>query len=161
MIKRIVYPLIAAALVTITPFLSTFEKGQDIVRGLIDFSVLALLLVFMLIRDRSFALRKAALVLVLAGLFLVAVVDLQNLMFCKGWSMGWRILIPIITCSLAVALLKPVKSFGPNGISLFLFLVMVSHFFMKDVHPSQPLCEFPVAWWLRILTQSLIKMCNP
>ena len=148
MIKRIVYPLIAAALVTITPFLSTFEKGQDIVRGLIDFSVLALLLVFMLIRDRSFALRKAALVLVLAGLFLVAVVDLQNLMFCKGWSMGWRILIPIITCSLAVALLKPVKSFGPNGISLFLFLVMVSHFFMKDVHPSQPLCEFPVAWWL-------------
>ena len=148
MIKRVVYPLIAAALITITPFLSTFEKGQDIVRGLIGYSILALLLLFMLVRDKGTIARKPLMGLVLVALFLVAVVDLQNLMFCKGWSMGWRIVIPVITCSLAVMLLKPVKSFGPIGISLFLFLVLVSHFFMKDVHPSQPLCEFPVAWWL-------------
>ena len=42
--KRILYPLIATALITIVPFLTTFEKGQDIVRGLFGFSILALLL---------------------------------------------------------------------------------------------------------------------
>ena len=145
MIKRIVYPLIAAALVTITPFLSTFEKGQDIVRGLIDFSVLALLLVFMLVRDRSFTLRKVAMALVLAGLFLVAVTDLQNIMAIKGWAAGWRIAIPLLTCSVAVAMLKPVKSFTPSGISFFLFAMLILHFFLNGVYPSQPLLEFPLA----------------
>ena len=44
--KKILYPLIATAMVTITPFLLTFEKGQDIIRGLFGYSILALLLLF-------------------------------------------------------------------------------------------------------------------
>lgn len=49
---RLLYPLIASALITIAPFLLTFEKGQDIVRGLFGYSEFALLLLFVLVKTR-------------------------------------------------------------------------------------------------------------
>ena len=146
--KRIAYPLIATALITIVPFLTTFEKGQDIVRGLFDFSVLALLLLFMLVRDRAFFARKLLMVCVFAALFLVAVADLQNILSYKGWNVGWRVIIPLITCSVAIAMLKPIKSFGLRGFSFFMFAALMSHIYLYQFFPSQPLWEFPVAKWL-------------
>ena len=50
--KRLLYPLIASALVTIVPFLLTFEKGQDIVRGLFDYEIFGLLLFIVLIKEK-------------------------------------------------------------------------------------------------------------
>ena len=49
--KRLLYPLIASALITIVPFLLTFEKGQDIVRGLFGYEYFALLLLILYIKD--------------------------------------------------------------------------------------------------------------
>ena len=45
---KLLYPLIASALITIVPFLLTFEKGQDIVRGLFGFEEFCLLMLFAL-----------------------------------------------------------------------------------------------------------------
>ncbi len=146
--KRIVYPLIATAMITIAPFLSTFEKGQDIVRGLFDYSVLALLLLFMLIRDKAVFARKPLMGCVFVLLFLVAVADLQNILSYKGWLIGWRVAIPFITCSVAVFLLKSVKTFSLHGVSFFLFIALTSHLFLYQVFPSQPIFEFPIAKWL-------------
>lgn len=146
--KRVIYPLIATALVTIAPFLSTFEKGQDIVRGLFDFSILAILLVFMLVRDKVTVARRPLMACVFAIMVVVALADLQNILSYKGWAIGWRILIPILTCSIAVVLLKSVKSFGMYGISFFLFAALMSHCYLNQFFPSQPIFEFPVAKWL-------------
>lgn len=146
--KRVVYSLIATALITIVPFLSTFEKGQDIVRGLFDFSILALLLVFMLVRDKARIARKPLIVFVLALMFLVAAADLQNILSYKGWTISWRVIIPLITCSVAVVLLKSVKSINLQGTSFFLFAALVSHFFLYQLFPSQPMFEFPIVKWL-------------
>lgn len=49
--NRLLYPLIASALVTIVPFLLTFEKGQDIVRGLFGYEYFALLLLIVYIKN--------------------------------------------------------------------------------------------------------------
>ncbi len=152
--KRIVYPLIATALITIVPFLSTFEKGQDIVRGLFDFSVLALLLLFMLVRDKATFARKPLMGCIFATLFLVAIADLQNILSYKGWSIGWRIVIPLITCSIAVVLLKQIKTFSLRGVSFFLFISLMSHCYLNQFLPSQPIFEFPVAKWLARTTTS-------
>lgn len=146
--KRVVYPLIATALVTITPFLSTFEKGQDIVHGLFDFSVLALLLIFMLARDKATVARRPLMGGIFAIMVIVAIADLQNILSYKGWTVGWRIAIPFVTCSFAVVLLKPVKSFGMHGISFFLFAALTSHCYLNQFFPSQLIFEFPVAKWL-------------
>ncbi|SHM55171.1 hypothetical protein SAMN05720472_1610 [Fibrobacter sp. UWR3] len=152
--KRILYPLIATALITVLPFLSTFEKGQDIVRGLFDFCVLALLLLFMLVRDRTTFARKPLMGCVFAVLFLVAVADLQNILSYKGWNIGWRIVIPLITCSVAIVLLKPIKAFSLRGVSFFLFAALMSHCYLNQFFPSQPIFEFPVAKWLARTTTS-------
>lgn len=152
--KRIVYPLIATALITIVPFLSTFEKGQDIVRGLFDFSVLALLLLFMLVRDKATFARKPLMGCIFALLFLVAIADLQNILSYKGWRIGWRIIIPLITCTAAVVLLKPIKTFSLRGVSFFLFTALMSHCYLSQYFPSQPIFEFPVAKWLARTTTS-------
>lgn len=146
--KRVLYPLIAAALVTIAPFLSTFEKGQDIVHGLFDFSVLALLLVFLFVRDKVPFARKLLMAIILVTLYVVAIADLQNILSYKGWRVGWRIIIPLATCLSAVVLLKPVKAFGLHGVSLFLFILLMAHFYLYQIFPSQPLLEFPIATWL-------------
>ena len=79
--KKIVYPLIATALITIPPFLATFEKGQDIVHGLFSFSILALLLFFLLVRDSSIKMKTVVLVAIYGLLFVASIVDLQNILF--------------------------------------------------------------------------------
>ena len=146
--KRVLYPLIATALITIVPFLSTFEKGQDIVRGLFDFSILVLLLAFLFVRDKVSFARKPLMFILFVALIIVAVADLQNILSYKGWQIGWRVLIPLATCLSAIVLLKPIKALGPHGISLFLFIMLMSHFYLYQIFPSQPLLEFPVATWL-------------
>ena len=55
--KRFLYPLVATALITIAPFLLTFEKGQDIVRGLFALSILALLLLFTFIKEQPLKIK--------------------------------------------------------------------------------------------------------
>ena len=146
--KRIVYLLVASALVTIVPFLVTFENGQDIVHGLIDFSILSLLLLFLFVRDTRVRIKIPLLLILFTTMFLASIVDLQNILSYKGWAMSWRFIIPLITCSMAIFLLKPIKSFSLKGISLFLFVAFFSHFYLMLLFPSQPMLEFPVVRWL-------------
>lgn len=147
--KKILYPLIATALVTIAPFLSTFEKGQDIVRGLFDYSFLALLFLFIYVRNRVKARFKVFLLpLIGLALFAVTIVDLQNILSYKGWPISWRIVIPTATCTVAILMQKSVKATTLNGISVFLFIILMSHFYLGYVYPEQPILEFPIAKWL-------------
>ncbi len=146
--KKIVYPLIATALITITPFLVTFEKGQDIVRGLFCYSTLILSLFFVYVKAIHWRLKFPLLVLIVVGLVFVSVGDLQNILSYKSWNMGWRVFIPVATCSLAVLLLKTAIPMKINGISAFLFALLIIHFYLMSVFPSQPLLEFPIAKWL-------------
>ena len=146
--KKVIYPLIATALVTIVPFLSTFENGQDIIRGLFDYEVLALLLLFVSVNHSCFRTKKPLLCVIGLAIFLVAIMDLQNILSFKGWTISWRIVIPIATCATAIILLKGAKAMTINGISAFLFAVLMSHFFLYHFFPSQPILEFPVATWL-------------
>ena len=143
--KKIVYPLIATALITIAPFLITFEKGQDIVHGLFCFSILALLLFFLLIRDSSVKMKSVALITTYSLLFVASIADLQNILFLQGKVVGWRFVIPLVACSFAIFLLKPVKALRLSEISFFLFVILVSHLYLGSLFPEQPLLEFPVA----------------
>ncbi len=143
--KKIVYPLIATALITIAPFLATFEKGQDIVHGLFSFSILALLLFFLSVRDSSIKMKMVVLVAIYGLLFVVSIVDLQNILFLQGKTVSWHFVIPLATCFFAVVLLKPIKALRLSEISFFLFAVLVSHLYLGHFFPEQPLLEFPVA----------------
>lgn len=160
---KLLYPLIASALITIVPFLLTFEKGQDIVRGLFGFEEFALLLLFVLVKSKLRACpgldpgslrvfcknaKQSILVLLLAAivfaLFAVAWFDLQNLLAIKSWSTGWYGVLPFVTCGLAIAMMWKVKPFSVSAISFILFVALIAHLFAYNQYAAQPLAQFPL-----------------
>jgi hypothetical protein len=148
-VKKFLYPLIASALITITPFLITFEKGQDIVRGLFGFSEFALLLLFACARERSKGVLRGVLLVVITALMLVvAWIDLQNLLALKNWSTGFYGVIPLLTCALAVAMMAKVPSFTFPTISFIVFVSLIAHLAALNWDASQPLAQYPVVDYL-------------
>lgn len=141
--NRLLYPLVASALITIVPFLLTFEKGQDIVRGLFGFEEFCLLMLFAL--AKSFRrLRWVLLPLIATAMVFVAWLDLQNLLAIKGWATGWYGVLPFVTCGLAVAMMWKVKPFSISAISFILFVALIAHLFAYNHYAAQPLAQFPV-----------------
>ena len=157
---RLLYPLIASALITIVPFLLTFEKGQDIVRGLFGYEEFCLLMLFVLVKSqiRASALTSLRtfcknvkqsillllLVVIAAAMVFVAWLDLQNLLAIKGWATGSYGLLPFVTCGLAMAMLWKVKPFSASAISFILFMALIAHLFAYNHYAAQPLAQFPV-----------------
>ena len=164
---KLLYPLIASALITIVPFLLTFEKGQNIVRGLFGYEYFALLLLFVLVKSKLRAcpgldpgslrvaiatkqsMFKSLVCVVLLGvtvcaLLAVAWLDLQNLLAIKGWSTGWYGVLPFVTCGLAIAMMWKVKPFSVSAISFILFVALIAHLFAYNHYAAQPLAQFPV-----------------
>ena len=148
--KKFLYPLIAACLVTIAPFLLTFEKGQDIVRGLFCFSIFALLLLFVYFKEKCSGLwQSRALYIVLAAIIslailVVAFIDLSNLLAIKQWQTGLYALLPVATVAIALVMMKPVKAFSLYTISVIIFLTFVGHLVAMKFYPSQPLAVYPL-----------------
>jgi hypothetical protein len=162
--QRLLYPLIASALITIVPFLLTFEKGQDIVRGLFGYEYFALLLLIVFAKDKlseSLSNAKAqtslrgllqspklsiyALILVLLFIFLfsIAWIDLQNQLAIKNWSTSWYGIIPFATCGLSIAMVWKIKPYKFNTICFILFAALFIHLAANNQFPSQPLAEIP------------------
>ncbi|WP_405338201.1 hypothetical protein [Fibrobacter sp.] len=157
---KLLYPLIASALITIVPFLLTFEKGQDIVRGLFGYEEFCLLMLFALVKSkirvssltslRAFCknVKRSILMLLLvaiaAAMVFVAWLDVQNLLAIKGWATGWYGALPFVTCGLAMAMMWKVKPFSASAISFILFVALIAHLFAYNHYAAQPLAQFPV-----------------
>ena len=156
--NRLLYPIVASALITIVPFLLTFEKGQDITRGLIGYEYFALLLLFAFVKGKvrvsspaslraTYVAKQSILILLLAvivfALFTVAWLDLQNLLAIKGWPTGWYGVLPFATCGLAIAIMWKVKPFSVSAISFILFVALIAHLFAYNHYAAQPLAQFP------------------
>ena len=141
--KKLLYPLVASALITIVPFLLTFEKGQDIVRGLFGFEYFAILLFIVFFKK----IRWIQIPLV-ALLFIIAWFDLQNLLAIKNWSTGWYGLIPFATCGIAIAMVWQIKPFKFNTICFILFVALILHIEAYNQYAAQPLAQFPTIDYL-------------
>lgn len=166
--KRLLYPLIACALVTIVPFLLTFEKGQDIVRGLFGYEYFALLLLVVFAKEKMlkvglslrelprsskqsilrFALWSFVLLLCILAFISIAWIDLQNLLTIKGWNTGWYGIVPFVTSALAIAMVWQLKSFKFNAICFILFVTLIFHLEANNQYAAQPLAQFPTIDYL-------------
>ena len=153
---RFLYPLIASALITIVPFLLTFESGQDIVRGLFDYEIFALLLFIVFVKNKL-ALQtnrvrrtfwRVIFTLLICFLFAVAWVDLQNLLAIKDWELGWYGVLPFVTCPFAVVMVWKTKPFSFNVICFILFVSLMAHLFAYNHYAAQPIAQFPTIDYL-------------
>ena len=139
MIKAVFYPLIGAALIAITPFLLTFEKGQDIIHGLVSYSAFVLLLLF-----NRFKKNKNIAIICVVVLLAISFMDLHNLLLYKnGRPMGWQGILPVVTVIIAIAMQKPVIGLRLRAISCFCFVFFFAHIVGLNFF-SQPLMEFPL-----------------
>lgn len=141
--KKLLYPLIASALITIVPFLLMFEKGQDIVRGLFGYEYFAILLFIIFFKKMRWFLIPS-----IALLFIIAWIDLQNLLAIKNWSTGWYGLIPFVTCGLAIAMVWQITPFKFNTICFILFVALILHLEAYNQYAAQPLAQFPTIDYL-------------
>ena len=182
---RLLYPLIASALISIVPFLLTFEKGQDIIRGIFGYEYFALLLIIVFIKNYiqkeipakagttglslqsilqtpkqsllKFITTAFLLVLAAAALFTVAWVDLQNLLAIKNWDTSWYGIIPFTTCGLAIAMVWNIKPFKFNAICFFLFVALILHLEANYHYTSQPLIQFPTIDYLERIASKTVQ----
>ena len=153
---HLLYPLIAGAFITIVPFLLTFEKGQNIVRGLVDYEIFGLLLFVVFVKNKlslrvggtQKKLWRVAFVLLICSLFSVTWVDLQNLLAIKDWKVGWYGLLPFVTCPIAVVMVWKTKPFSFNTICFILFVSLIAHLFALNHYAAQPLAQFPTIDYL-------------
>lgn len=163
--KRLLYPLLASALITIVPFLLTFEKGQDIVRGLFGYEYFALLLFIVFIKNYirkeipafagitklsliKFVATAFLLISLIAVLFAIAWIDLQNLLAIKNKGAGWYGILPVVSSGIAVAMVWTQKSFKLNTICFILFVALILHLEAHNQSAAQPLAEFPTINYL-------------
>lgn len=166
--KRLLYPLIACALVTIVPFLLTFENGQNIVRGLFGYEYFALLLIIVFVKEKmtkgglslrellrsskqsilQFASWFFVLLLCILAFIWVAWIDLQNLLAIKGWSTSWYGILPFVTSALAIAMVWQIKPFRFNAICFILFVALILHLEANNRYAAQPLAQFPTIDYL-------------
>ena len=150
--KKILYPLIASALITIVPFLLTFEKGQDIVRGLFGFEYFAILLFIVFLKKTQWFL-----IPLVALLFIIAWLDLQNLLAIKNWNTGWYGIIPFATCGIAIAIVWQIKPFKFNTICFILFVALILHLEANNQYATQPLAQFPTIDYLERTTSKPVQ----
>lgn len=171
--KRLLYPLIASALITIVPFLLTFEKGQDIVRGLFGYEYFALLLLVVFVKNHTktkipafagmtrkalfrFILGVFILALLVICLFSIAWIDLHNLLAIKNWPTGWYGILPFVTCGIAIAMVWQLKPFKFNVICFILFVALILHLEAYNQYAAQPLAQFPTIDYLeRVASQPI------
>lgn len=146
--KQVIYPLIATALVTITPFLLTFEKGQDIIRGLFSYSVFASLLLLIYFKSFRKKIKWPLMVIAAAAIFTISFIDLSNLLSLKKWNLGWFWLVPLVTTFGAVVIVNSAKKLSLLYIGLVLFLSLTVHLVALSVYPSQPLFHFPLIGYM-------------
>ena len=151
--KCLLYPLIASALITIVPFLLTFESGQDIVRGIFGYDVFALLLLFIATKAKASQSsgnhHKQIILNVITAIIGISIVidawiDLQNLLFIKNWEMGWFGILPFVTCGIAFIMTWNLKPFSYTGIGFILFVALVAHLTVSNNYAAQPLAQFPI-----------------
>ena len=157
--KKLLYPLIASALITIVPFLLTFERGQDIVRGLFGYEYFALLLFIIFVKNKVTKkfLRIILLILLTTTLFVVSWIDLQNLLAIKEWNTSWYGIIPFITTCLSIAIVSQLKPFKFNTIGFILFVSLILHLEAYNHYAAQPLAQFPTIDYLERITPKPIQ----
>jgi len=179
--QRLLYPLIASALITIVPFLVTFEKGQDIVRGLFGYEYFALLLLIIFVRGKILeslnkveaptSLRRLLqspkqslytfiFILLCVLLFAIAWIDLQNLLAIKTQDIDWHGILPFATCGLAIAMVWKTKPFKFNTICFILFVSLILHLAALNYYAVQPIAQFPTIDYLERTAPKPVQRTN-
>ena len=151
---------ISAALVSIAPYLLTFEKGQGLTRGLFEYGIFAVLLFYASLK-RALGEKKWFVALFYVLLVALSWVDLLTILTAKKSGIGYYGLIPFVSCLAALVLLKDVKGISVRNVNLVLFVTFFAHFGAMRIYPDQPLMQFSVPLYMAQSQQGVDRMHIP
>lgn len=159
-IKTVFFVVVSTALVTIAPYLLTFEKGQGITRGLFEYGVFAVLMFYVCFK--SILGRKKWFVLVsYVLLVLLSWIDLLTIMIEKRKNLGFYGLIPFVCCIVALVILKDVKGISLRNVNLVLFVSFFAHFGAMRIYPDQPIFQFSIPLFMDQCQKSVDRTYIP
>lgn len=160
--KSLLYIIIATALITIAPFLITFENGQDIKRGLFEYGIFAVLLIYVSLKKYFHFYKKWILIATTYTILVIlSWMDLQTILAVKKWSVEWYGIIPFAACALALVLLKDVKGFLFRQVNVILFVCFFAHFGAMKFYSEQPLFQFSIPLYLAQQNQPIDRSYLP
>lgn len=141
--KNLFQYIIAAILVTISLYLISFEKGQDLIRGLVGLEALVLLLFWRHFYPAKIWWQKIG--LGVSSLLLVALValDWHTLVALKGEGLWSYLVIPLAVTLLALFLVKAARPVPSINAIVFLFFILILHLIGMRFYAAQPLLVFP------------------
>jgi phosphoglycerol transferase MdoB-like AlkP superfamily enzyme len=149
--KKLIYILVATALITITPYLLSFEKGQDLTRGLFEYGIFATILLYVSLKRKWDWPKKKKIiysVIFYAILVFLSWLDLETILFAKHKTIGLYGIIPFVCCLIAFVLLKETKGFSLRQVSTVLFFSFFIHLGAMRFYPEQPLFQFSIPLYL-------------
>ena len=159
-VKTIFLVGISTALMTITPYLLTFEKGQGLTRGLFEYGIFAVLLFYASLR-KVFGEKKWFAPAFYALLVVLSWIDLLTILTEKKSGIGFYGLIPFVGSFVALALLKDVKGISIRNVNLVLFVSFFVHFGAMRIYPEQPLMQFSIPLFMAQSQQSVDRAHIP
>lgn len=101
-----------------------------------------------------------ALAVLIAALFTIAWLDVQNLLAIKGWELGWFGILPFATCGIAIAIVWQVKPFKFNTICFILFVALILHLEASNQYAAQPLAQFSTIDYLERIAPKPVQRKN-
>jgi len=159
-VKTIFLVGISTALMTITPYLLTFEKGQGLTRGLFEYGIFAVLLFYASLR-KVFGEKKWFAPVFYVLLVVLSWIDLLTILTEKKSDIGFYGLIPFVSSFVALALLKDVKGISIRNVNLVLFVSFFAHFGAMRIYPEQPLMQFSIPLFMAQSQQSVDRTYIP
>ena len=138
--KNLIYVSTAASLISIVPYLATFNRDHVTSHGLISLEIFILLLIFLKLRD---SIKNKKILSAIFGIVLCALswIDLLAITHQNETSVSFYGIIPFATVPLALFSLKKATSFTWSQMNLIAFSILVLHFLILSFIPATPLLD--------------------
>lgn len=142
--KSILFVIVASALISIVPFLVTFNPECVPYRGIMIYSIFAILMFFTNIKERLQSKKKKAIAFAITYILVASIscIDSQAIYTLLEIKSVIYNLIPFVTTAIGLLILKDTKAIPLRHINLALFSTLFLHLAMSNTDIAQPVLTF-------------------
>lgn len=145
--RKIIFIVVASALVSIVPFLALFDPECFPTHGIIIFSIFIIFFLYTNIRPKITSQKKALLLIfsVYAITSTISWIDLQSILKLLGKPTSFYGIIPFVMPAIALFILKDIKAVPFKQINLIVFSIIFLHLIFFYTYPiNYPILSFPI-----------------
>lgn len=149
--KSVLFVIVASALISIVPFLITFDPECVPYRGIMIYSIFTILMLFTNVKDRLQNKKKKAIAFAITYILVATIscIDSQAIYTLLKIDSILYNLIPFVTTAIGLLILKDTKAIPLKYINLALFSTLFLHLAMSNTDIAQPILTFTLIGLIR------------